>query len=81
MDHGKVAADGTASEVCELFYQQSNAKIQIQAQQAATARISGSGEVAIDSIDVLDDLGNIVNEIESGDGFGSESGLGCYMTL
>ncbi|MDP2852231.1 MAG: ABC transporter ATP-binding protein [Gallionella sp.] len=66
MDHGKVAADGPVTEVCELFYQQSNAKIQTQAQHAATARVSGSGEVTIDSIDVLDDLGHSVNEIESG---------------
>jgi len=66
MDHGKVTADGTATEVCELFYQQSNTKIQAQAQHAATAKISGSGEVTIDSIDVLDDLDHSVNEIESG---------------
>lgn len=66
MDHGKVAADGPVSEVCELFYQQSNTKIQAQAQHAATARVSGSGEVTIDNIDVLDDTGHPVNEIESG---------------
>jgi ABC-type polysaccharide/polyol phosphate transport system ATPase subunit len=66
MDHGKVAADGPVSEVCELFYQQSNTKIQAQAHHAATAKISGSGEVTIDSIDVLDDAGHPVNEIESG---------------
>ncbi|MHB1402035.1 MAG: ABC transporter ATP-binding protein [Thiobacillus sp.] len=66
MDHGKVAADGPVSEVCELFYQQSNTKIQAQAQRAATAKVSGSGEVTIDSIDVLDDAGHPVNEIESG---------------
>jgi hypothetical protein len=66
MDHGKVAADGPVSEVCELFYQQSNTKIQAQAHHAATARVSGSGEVTIDSIDVLDDAGHPVNEIESG---------------
>jgi ABC-type polysaccharide/polyol phosphate transport system ATPase subunit len=66
MDHGKVAADGPVAEVCELFYQQSNTKIQAQAHHAATAKISGSGEVTIDSIDVLDDAGHPVNEIESG---------------
>ncbi|MBU1264823.1 MAG: ABC transporter ATP-binding protein [Gammaproteobacteria bacterium] len=66
MDHGKVAADGPVSEVCELFYQQSNTKIQAQAHHAATAKVSGSGEVTIDSIDVLDDAGHPVNEIESG---------------
>jgi lipopolysaccharide transport system ATP-binding protein len=58
MDHGKVAVDGPTSEACELFYQQSNTKIQAQAQHAAAARISGSGEVTIDSIDVLDDFGH-----------------------
>lgn len=66
MDHGKVAADGPVSEVCDLFYQQSNTKIQAQAHHAATAKVSGSGEVTIDSIDVLDDAGHPVNEIESG---------------
>jgi len=66
MDHGKVAADGLASEVCDLFYQQSNFKIQAQAQHAAVANVSCSGEVSIDCIDILDDLGNAVNEIDSG---------------
>jgi ABC-type polysaccharide/polyol phosphate transport system ATPase subunit len=66
MDHGKVAADGPVSEVCDLFYQQSNTKIQAQAHHAATVKVSGSGEVTIDSIDVLDDAGHPVNEIESG---------------
>lgn len=66
MDHGKVSADAIATEVCELFYQQSNSKIEAQAQHAAKAKISASGEVKIDNIDVLDDLGDPVNEIESG---------------
>ena len=66
MNHGKVSADASAAEVCELFYQQSNSKIETQAQHAAMAKISASGEVTIDSIDVLDDLGHPVNEIESG---------------
>ena len=67
MDHGKASADASATEVCELFFQQSNAKIQAQAQHAATSRVSASGEVTIDSIDVLDELGHTVSEIESGE--------------
>lgn len=66
MDHGKAIADGTATEVCELFYQQSNSKIESQAHQAAAAKISGSGEVTIDAIDILDEHGHAVSEIESG---------------
>ena len=66
LDHGHVLADGPTAEVCDLFYQQSNSKIHAQAQQAAMARISSSGEVTIDSIDILDDFGNVTNDIESG---------------
>ena len=66
MDHGRLAGDGTTSEICELFYQQSNTKIQAQAQLAAKAKVSGSGEVTVDSIDILDSENNCVNEIESG---------------
>ncbi len=66
MNHGKIESDGPAAEICELFYQESNSKIQAQAQHAAVAKISGSGEVTLNSIDILDDTGTIVNEIESG---------------
>lgn len=66
MDHGRVIADGGATEICELFYQQSNSKIEAQAHQASAARVSGSGEVTVDAIDLLDDHGQTVTEIESG---------------
>ncbi len=66
MGHGKIAADGLTIKVCELFYEQSNSKIQTQAQHAASARVTGSGEVTVDSIEILDDLGNVITEIESG---------------
>ena len=66
MNHGKIESVGTATEICELFYQESNSKIQAQAQHAAVAKISGSGEVTLNSIDILDDIGTTVNEIESG---------------
>lgn len=64
MDQGKLSADGTASAVCELFYEQSNFKIQNQ--QLSQARISSSGEVSIDEIDILDQDGSVVSEVLSG---------------
>jgi len=66
LEHGKIIADGAVTDVCEMFYKKSNDKIQAQAQLAANAKISTSGEVTIDSIDILDDFGDPVSEIESG---------------
>ncbi len=66
MDHGKSTADGPATDICELFYQQSNSKIEAQAHLNSVARISGSGEVNIDAIDILDSDDRPVSEINSG---------------
>ncbi len=66
MDHGKRIADGSANEVCELFYKQSNNRIQDQAVKKVGSNISGSGEVELQQIDILDTSGNPIEEIESG---------------
>jgi hypothetical protein len=66
MEHGRVTADGEASEICNLFYEYCNSRIRAQARVADAARISASGEVQIAGIDILDGHGNPVDAIESG---------------
>lgn len=69
LDHGKIVENGKPSTVAELFYEQSNRKIQ-ENQAGATsknAKIRSSGEVELIDIAILDSKGNTVQEIVSGE--------------
>jgi ABC-type polysaccharide/polyol phosphate transport system ATPase subunit len=68
LDHGKILADGEPENVCNLFYQRSNKKVQsyLQDQQQAKATIQTSGEVEILGIDILGADDRVIDEIESG---------------
>lgn len=69
LDHGKVAADGDPLTVAELFYEQSNRKIQADQAAAHTgnSRIKSSGEVQLLEIALLNADGIPVEEIISGE--------------
>jgi hypothetical protein len=64
---GRVHADGAPTDVCQQFYQLSNMKIKdyVRTEQVSAARVVGSGEVELLSIDLLDDRGEPVSEIVS----------------
>lgn len=64
LDHGKIIADGNTGEICSLFYEQSNKKVGDNA-KLAKAHVDTTGEVELQSVDVLDNSGNRVTEIFS----------------
>jgi lipopolysaccharide transport system ATP-binding protein len=68
LDHGKIDAEGTPKEICELFYKQSNAKIAAQAaeQYKSGRNIRMTGEILLKSLELRDSNGNETNEIVSG---------------
>ena len=69
LNKGKVFADNLTKEVCDIFYQQSNEVIQKQSSESSLASVlkQSSGEIKHIEIDVLDQYGNSVTEILSGD--------------
>lgn len=68
LDRGKVASDGHPAAVTELFYEQSNRKIQENQAIAANAnaRIRTSGEIELLDINLLDLAGRVIQGIVSG---------------
>jgi ABC-type polysaccharide/polyol phosphate transport system ATPase subunit len=69
MNHGKLLIDGKPEAVCNLYYKDSNTKVQ-KYQQALSndkTKIRTSGEVELLSIDILDLEGNSIEEIASGE--------------
>ena len=69
LDHGKVLLDSTPSNVTELFYKKSNEKIQKQQKEVATKSLAakGTGEMELLSIDILNEQGELVEEINCSD--------------
>ena len=67
LDEGRIAMDGPANTVCSEFYQRSNAKIRqhVLSEQAANARVSSSGEVRVERIECLDEVGRAVDQVTS----------------
>jgi ABC-type polysaccharide/polyol phosphate transport system ATPase subunit len=65
LDHGKVIKNGSTQEVCGLFYEQMNKKIELQAQH--NPRIENSGEISLVSVEVLDKTGTPTASIRSCD--------------
>ncbi|MEJ2565583.1 MAG: ABC transporter ATP-binding protein [Gammaproteobacteria bacterium] len=69
LDHGRIIADGKASDVTEMFYQHSNEKVLSDQQNKLTVnrRVKTSGEVELLGIDILSREGQCIDQIESGD--------------
>jgi lipopolysaccharide transport system ATP-binding protein len=67
LDKGKIIADGRPSDVCNIFFQLSNKKIQsyLHEQYETKTNIQTSGEVEIRRIDILDVNGQPIDQIES----------------
>lgn len=68
LEHGKIVKDGNKTEVCELFYQRSNAKIaaQVSEAQVHNTRIRKTGELELEGISLVDKNGNCVEELTMG---------------
>jgi lipopolysaccharide transport system ATP-binding protein len=68
LDHGKVLADGKSKEICDLFYERSDARIKTQYSHLAGKSIEpvrrGSGELELLSATLLDSSGAPVDKIE-----------------
>lgn len=67
IDNGHIIANSKTKEVCEIFYTKNNEKIATNAKKYNTKNniIRTSGEVAILSIDLLDNESNSIEEITS----------------
>lgn len=66
LDHGEILADGQSTEVCEIFYQRSNKKVQNDMHNKVPgSNVQSSGEVELLEIVLLDAEGRLVQEIES----------------
>ena len=68
LDHGKIVADGKPKEVCDLFYERSDARIKAQSSQlpgqsGGSAHV-GSGELELLNAALLDSSGAQVDKIE-----------------
>ena len=63
MDHGRVAAIGEATQVCNLFYEQSDSKIYKQLASTHTSTLMSEG-VDIVSVRIANALGNDVEAID-----------------
>jgi hypothetical protein len=68
LDHGKVKVDGDPTEVCNLFYKNNNEKIYSyqSAGQGKVVKIKTSEELELNSLEILDEHGQPLNEIEPG---------------
>ena len=70
LDHGKILADGKPKEICDLFYERSDARIKTQSSQSPGKSLGsfqrGSGELELRSATLLDSSGAPVDKIEHG---------------
>jgi ABC-type polysaccharide/polyol phosphate transport system ATPase subunit len=68
LDHGKITANGAPLEVTDLFFRQSNEKIDAYHKGAhgSRANVKSSGEVELVAIEVLDEKGKTAESIPSG---------------
>jgi hypothetical protein len=64
MDHGHVLKDGHSTEVCNQFYDQSNAKINASLSGAKARNIRESDDVRVEQVDILDDDNQVTSRIQ-----------------
>lgn len=71
LDHGKLIADGSPVDVCNQYYAESNKKIIGSSPHGETraSRVRKSKEIELVSIDVIDDDGNAIDTVVSGELF------------
>ena len=62
LDHGRVAADGVSSTVCDLFYSQNDEKVRLNASRSASAETTG--EVELIDLAFVDSAGDPLENIE-----------------
>jgi len=65
LDHGKIVADGIPSNICRLFYEKSDQKIQENTRKAQ-GRFESSGELVLLKTTLVDHNGQEVNTIKYG---------------
>ena len=63
LDHGAIVSDGHATDVCNLFVDRSNQKIQAN-QKISQAKVSISDEVEFGAIEVVDEKGARTESVE-----------------
>src|SRR6266700_2008706 len=63
LDHGAVVSDGNATDVCNVFVDRSNQKIQAN-QKISQAKVSISDEVEFGAIEVVDEKGARTDSVE-----------------
>ena len=64
MDHGKIALDGIPKDVCNAFYELSDKQIHESKLSSKPARVETSGDIEIDSIEMLDAHGKSISSIQ-----------------
>ena len=71
LDHGKILADGKPKEICDLFYERSDARIKTQSSRLSGKSIGtfkrGTGELELLDASLLDSSGALVEKIEHDD--------------
>lgn len=65
LDHGKVLADGPSSEVCNLFYERSDERV--QSTTASRRELHETGDVELVDVSLVDAEGSKTDSIEYGD--------------
>jgi len=64
LDHGRGVADGTPKDVCNAFYEANDNKIKEHKTTVKATRTQTSGDVEIDSVEVLDGVGQPLSAIQ-----------------
>jgi len=64
LDHGKIIRDGNPTDVCNLFVDRSNEKIQASHNTVGRARVSMSDELDFCTLDILDERGAFATSVE-----------------
>jgi len=64
MSHGRLEQAGAPKEVCNAFYESSDKQIQAARLQPKTGRIESSGDVDLESVEILDESGRPTDNID-----------------
>lgn len=64
LDHGKKIADGDSTEVCNLFFNQSNEKIKANVELSAHKNVNQTEDLHFETIEIFNDKNHCVDSIE-----------------
>ena len=68
LDHGKILANGTTKDVCDVFYEQTDEKIKNQASgQANFSNTQTTGQVDILNVTILNESGQLTDRVQEGE--------------